>query len=102
MSSDPCVDLCAAVGCAMCCSTTANCIGETAGRDRTVGIALGIILGLGTIAGVVLLATTSSTVVNRWTGTYQVISNARYIPVMVIGGGLFTLLAFASAANAKS
>jgi|GEM_PF-6830924 len=96
---DPCVSLCNAFACAFLCCAAADAVSSTASRDRTIGIAIGIIFAIGTIVGVALLATTSSSV---WTGRgFQAVSNARYIPVVVVCGAIFMLMAFSSAAQQK-
>ncbi len=94
---DPCLDCLNALSCLFLCCAAVDTVSHTASNDRTIGIALGIIFAIATIVGAALLATTSS---NVWTerGFYAV-SNARYIPFVVVGGGIFTLLAFSAAAQ---
>ncbi|MCH9609988.1 MAG: hypothetical protein S4CHLAM81_11110 [Chlamydiales bacterium] len=101
MANDVCVDACTAVACACCAEACIRSVGGVASADRTTGIALGILIGLATIGTCLALAYTNSTVYNRWTGGYYVVSNMRYLPAAAVIGGLFTLTAFAGAASAR-
>ena len=102
--SDPCAELCVDVATICCVCAAADACARAGGAGgpscgRVSSFALGVILLTGIVVGSVFLARTQSYVCDRWTGQWHIVSNARYIPVVVIFGGIAALLCFGAAVD---
>ena len=89
-----CVNVCADAGGEACCQ---QCMGDACSAmipGRDVGIAVGVLFLLGTIVAIYMLATTSSSYENPFTGVRSMVTNARFIPSVLIGGLMISVIGF--------